>query len=95
MLPALDLLARLFGLSRFESDVFLLALAPELDSSFERLYAYVLDDLTQRHATAQLAQTLLRRPGEDIGHTHDCLTPHGTLRRDAQRNLICHAGPTE
>ena len=59
----------------------MLALAPELDSSFERLYAYVLDDLTQRHATARLAQTLLRRPGEDIGHAHDCLTPHGALRR--------------
>jgi len=80
MLPTLDVVARLFGLSRFERDVFLLALAPELDSSFERLYAYVLDDLTQRHATAQLAQTLLRRP-EDIGHAHDCFMPHGTLRR--------------
>ena len=62
---ALDVLTRLFGLSRFERDVFLLALAPELDSSFERLYAYVQDDLNRRHATVQLALTLLRASGAD------------------------------
>jgi SpoVK/Ycf46/Vps4 family AAA+-type ATPase len=77
---ALDVLARLFGLSRFECNVFLLALAPELDASFERLYAYVQDDLTRRHATPQLALTLLAS-SEEAPAARDCLLPAATLRR--------------
>ena len=77
----LDVLARLFGLSRFERDVLLLALAPELNSSFERLYAYVQDDVTRRHATAQLALTLLPAPGEDVHNLRDSFLPDAALRR--------------
>src|SRR5262249_14937958 len=88
---ALDVLARLFGLSRFERDVFLLALTPELDSSFERLYGYVHDDLNRRHATAQLALTLLRppRPGEQAARCS--LLPHAPLRR--YRLLVIDESP--
>jgi ATP-dependent 26S proteasome regulatory subunit len=78
---ALDVLARLFELSRFERDVFLLALAPELDSSFERLYGYVHDDLNRRHVTAQLALTLLRTSRAGEQDERDCLLPDATLRR--------------
>ena len=77
---ALDVLTRLFRLSRFERDVFLLALAPELDSSFERLYGYVQDDLNRRHATVQLALTLLRASGADEDDARDCFLPDATLR---------------
>jgi winged helix domain-containing protein/ATPase family protein associated with various cellular activities (AAA) len=78
---AIDVLARLFGLSRFERNVFLLALAPELDCSFQRLYAYVHDDLTSRHATPQLALTLLSASKEDEHDARDCFLPSAALRR--------------
>ncbi|MBA2714811.1 MAG: hypothetical protein H0U55_14800, partial [Rubrobacteraceae bacterium] len=43
--PALDALVYLFGLTSLERDTVLLTLAPELDPRFERLYAYVQDDM--------------------------------------------------
>jgi hypothetical protein len=78
---ALEVLVHLFALSRFERDVFLLALAPELDASFERLYAYVQDDVTCRHATPQLALALLQAPGNEAPEARECLLPDATLRR--------------
>ena len=53
-------LSRLFGLSRFEEDVLLLCLAPELDTSFDTLYAYVQDDVNRRYANVHLASSLFR-----------------------------------
>ena len=79
--PALEVLAHLFGLSSFERAAFLLALAPELDSSFERLYAYLQDDLTRRHATAQLALALLPEADDDNGDARECFAPEAPLRR--------------
>jgi SpoVK/Ycf46/Vps4 family AAA+-type ATPase len=55
---ALSLLQRWFGLSSFDLDVVLIALAPELDLRYERLYGYLQDDLTRRHATVDLALNL-------------------------------------
>ena len=75
---ALDVLTRMFGLTRFERDVFLLALAPELDPGFERLYAYVQDDMTRRFATPHLALTLFPSTGEA---ERECFLPGATLRR--------------
>ncbi|MFO7167315.1 MAG: ATP-binding protein [Chloroflexota bacterium] len=51
--------ARLFGLSLLEQDVLLLALAPELDLRFERLYAYIQDDVSRRRPSVDLALRLL------------------------------------
>ena len=62
--PALEVLVRLFGLTPFERNVLLLCLAPELDQTFERLYAYVQDDVTRKYATPHLALTLLGGEGE-------------------------------
>jgi SpoVK/Ycf46/Vps4 family AAA+-type ATPase len=49
----------LFGLSRLESDVLLLALAPEIDLRYERLFAYIQDDVTKKRPTVDLALRLL------------------------------------
>jgi AAA+ superfamily predicted ATPase len=60
-------LARLFGLSLFECDLLLLALAPEFDLRYERLYAYIQDDVTKKRPTVDLALRLLCvEPGERI-----------------------------
>jgi AAA+ superfamily predicted ATPase len=52
-------LARLFDLTAFDVDVILTCLAPELDRHYERLYAYLHDDVTRRQPTIDLALNLL------------------------------------
>jgi hypothetical protein len=79
---SLDVIADIFGLGGFEREVLLLALAPELDGTFERLYAYVQDDLGRRHATADLALSLLLGDGDNIDEACERLGPHGALRRN-------------
>lgn len=63
VLPSLETLVRRFGLTPFERDVVLLCLAFELDPSFERVFAYVQDDITRRYVTANLALTLFGSAG--------------------------------
>ena len=48
-------LAGLFGLSALDRDVIVLCLAPELDRAYERLYAYLHDDVTRRLPSIELA----------------------------------------
>src|SRR5574341_1269186 len=55
----LDVLRRAFGLSSFDIDVILLALAPELDRRYERLYGYLQDNVSLRRPTTDLALHLL------------------------------------
>ena len=52
-------LARLFDLSGFDVDILLIALAPELDLRYERLYSYLQDNVTSRRPTVDLALNLL------------------------------------
>jgi hypothetical protein len=82
MQAAIDVLVLLFGLTELERDIFLLALAPELDSSFERLYAYLEDDVTKRLATPQLALSLFRLCHNEADQSAlTCFLPDGALRR--------------
>ena len=48
-----------FGLSLFDLDLVLIALAPEIDLRYERLYAYLQDDVTRRRPSVDLALNLL------------------------------------
>ena len=41
-------LQKVFGLSPFELDVVLIALAPELDLRYEKLYAFLHDDIDRK-----------------------------------------------
>src|SRR5688500_1463722 len=47
-----------FGLSGFDLDVLILAIAPEIDLRYERLYAYLQDDATRKRPTVDLALNL-------------------------------------
>jgi ATP-dependent 26S proteasome regulatory subunit len=51
-------LSSVFGLSDFETDILLLALAPELDQRYQKLYSYVQDDVTRKRPTVGLALQL-------------------------------------
>ncbi|MBV8437901.1 MAG: ATP-binding protein [Silvibacterium sp.] len=48
-----------FGLSGFDVDVLLLCLAIEIDLRYERLYAYLQDDVTKKRPSVDLAMNLL------------------------------------
>ncbi|MCD4824718.1 MAG: hypothetical protein K8S55_08925, partial [Phycisphaerae bacterium] len=52
-------LARLFQLTPFDIDVLLICLAPELDLRYERLYAYLQDDVTKKRPSVDLVMNLL------------------------------------
>lgn len=55
----LDRLAQDFDLSPVELDALLIALAPELDPRYERLFAYLQDDVTRKRPTVDLILNLL------------------------------------
>jgi hypothetical protein len=47
------------GMTAFDQAVTMLALAPEVDLRYERLYAYLQDDITRRRPTVSLALDIL------------------------------------
>ena len=52
-------LQQLFQLDAFESDVLLIALAVEIDLRYERLYAYLQDDINKKKPSVDLVLNLL------------------------------------
>ena len=58
--------AKRFDLSRLDVDLLCVALAPELDNRFTRLYAYLQDDFSARRATTWLALELTGRSPLDL-----------------------------
>jgi AAA+ superfamily predicted ATPase len=71
----LEILARAFRLSPFEREFLLLAAAPELDSSFAKLYAEVQGDPLKTYPTLSLALASLPDPH------WSALSPEAPLRR--------------
>src|SRR5262249_10229907 len=62
--PPMSWLEGAYGLSSIERDIVLVALAPELDLRYERLYAYIQDDVSKKRPTVDLALNLLTSSGE-------------------------------
>ncbi len=58
-IPRLEALAAAFHLDRFELDALLICLAPALDLRYERLYAFLQDDVTRKRPTVNLILDLL------------------------------------
>ncbi len=71
-------LARAFGLQPLDVELLLVAIAPDLDSRFERLYGYLHDDVTRRRASIGLALELAGLPHAG-GLARQRLTPTGPL----------------
>jgi hypothetical protein len=57
--PRIEQLSESWGFSEFDTAVLLLALAPEVELRYERIYAYLQDDVTKRRPTVDLALNLL------------------------------------
>ena len=58
----LDQLISIFHLSEFEIDAFLVCLAPNLDTRYEKIYGYLQDDVTNKFASVVLILDLLLQP---------------------------------
>ncbi|GHE42452.1 ATP-binding protein [Streptomyces capitiformicae] len=58
----LERLAVRLGLTELDTRILLIALAPDLDRSFEQLYGYLNDDVSRRRATVGLALDLCGLP---------------------------------
>lgn len=56
---ALPQLAHIFALSSFESQVVIICLAPELCRKYDKLYAYLQDDITRKKPSVDLVLDLL------------------------------------
>ncbi|URM88806.1 ATP-binding protein [Streptomyces sp. MRC013] len=86
----LDALAARFGLTRPEQDALLLAAAPELDRGYERIYAYVVDNLNRRLPSVELL-VAVGAPGDD--GTGTAAGEPNTAARLALRRALGPAGP--
>ena len=58
----LHAMAQRFGLTPVDVEFLLVAMAPDIDARFERLYGYLNDDVTRRRATVGLALELCGQP---------------------------------
>ncbi|MFJ4848306.1 MULTISPECIES: AAA family ATPase [unclassified Streptomyces] len=63
----LDGLEQDFGLLPLDTELLLVALAPDLDRRYEQLYGYLNDDVTRRRPTAGLALALCGTPAASAG----------------------------
>ena len=79
-LPLLALAADL-GLDRFETDVLALCASVELDSEYERVLAYIHDDVTRRGVSLELAAGLTASNVHEYVSRRVALGPLGRLRR--------------
>jgi len=77
-----------FGLSSFDADLVLLALAPELDLRYEKIYAYLQDDVTRKLPTVELALNLLCDSAEAKLDHRVCFFPQGPLVRHGLLRIL-------
>jgi len=74
-------LAHLFGLTPFEEQAVLICLAPELDLRYERLYAYLQDDVTRKQPGVELICRLWRATPEEKLPVRAFFSPQAPLFR--------------
>ncbi len=79
--PRLARLVRGFGLDALEQEALLVCLAPDIDLRYERLYAYLQDDVTRRRPTVDLILRLLVPSPEARVEARRALGPGGRLLR--------------
>lgn len=84
----LTALAERFALSPLESQLLIVALAPEIDLAYETLYGYVQNDVTRRRPTVALACELFApEEGEPLA-LRALFAPERPLRRERLLKLV-------
>jgi SpoVK/Ycf46/Vps4 family AAA+-type ATPase len=89
----LPLLAHLFGLTPAEEQLLLICLAPELDSRYEKFYAFLNDDVTRKGPTAHLALTLLFEDDGDRRQRRQLASTSGRLFRTGLLSTVDDGQP--
>src|SRR5258708_8790184 len=84
----LDALVQRFGLTQFDADLIILALAPEINLRYEKVFAYLQDDVTRKRPTVELALHLLCSSAEEKLQHRDCFSLEAPLFRDGLARLI-------
>jgi SpoVK/Ycf46/Vps4 family AAA+-type ATPase len=74
-------LSRVFKLTPFEEQALFLCLAVELDRKYEKLYAFIQDDVTCKYPTADLAMKLICQSEIERYHAYASFTSRSTLNR--------------
>jgi ATPase family protein associated with various cellular activities (AAA)/winged helix domain-containing protein len=69
------------SLSPFEQEAVLLCTAAEIDRAYERIYAYILDDLNRRLPCIELLSTLTATSLEERAARRAAISRYGKLRR--------------
>lgn len=77
----LNELERLFGLSPFDIDALLVCILPELDLRYQRLYAYLQDDVTRKNPTVDLVLRLLCGSFEEALSQREAFSSKASLIR--------------
>ena len=75
----LNNLERLFGLSTFDLDILLVCLLPELDLDYQRIYAYLQDDITKKSPTVNFVLQLLCNSYTDMLKARQTFSPEAPL----------------
>ncbi|MHC4086016.1 MAG: ATP-binding protein [Planctomycetota bacterium] len=78
---ALDTLTQIFGLNSFDRAILMLCLAPEIDPAFERLYAYIQDEVPRKYITVHLALSLFTTERENGSGLRQSFLPEAPLFR--------------
>lgn len=68
-----------YDLSRLELDALLIALAPEIDPRYERIFAYLQDDVSRRRPSTDLILNLVCESAADKLHKRAIFAESGTL----------------
>jgi ATP-dependent 26S proteasome regulatory subunit len=92
--PLAELLQRC-GLENFDADLILLALAPEIDLRYERIFAYLQDDVTRKRPTVELALNLLCASAEEKLERRLNLSSDATLMREGLIHVISDPNQVE
>jgi ATP-dependent 26S proteasome regulatory subunit len=89
----LPYLQQIFDLSPFETDLLLLAIAPEINLRYQRLYAYLQDDVTRKRPSVELALRLFCYSPAERVRARTVFSPDSTLL--ALHLLLLHEDPID
>ncbi len=88
-------LQQTFGLSEFDLDVVAIALAPELDRRYERIYAYLQDDIRCKRPSIDLVLNLLCSTATDKLKQRTHFAPDAALIRHGLLHLVPDSNQTK
>ena len=89
----LPYLCQIFNLSLFETDILLLTLAPELDIRYQKLYAYLQDDVTRKRPSVELALRIFCLTFSERIPAREIFAPSSPLLNVPL--ILLHEDPTE